>query len=153
MEALARAIAGADATIAQTDQARIIAEAQLDLTRIRSAKLKIEAHLLDATASHVLTREGETEKNDAPIEVEGDLQLALLRQPVEDRKVRTQRNFAPPAGDARFLAGRLAGRHVLFWIISHDQQCTVVLWQNKPKKIQKLDARSIPGIESLRSGS
>ena len=80
VEALARAIAGAGASIAQVNRAKIIADAQLDLTRIREAKLKMEAHLLEASVSKGAIREGDIEKDDPRGKVEGNQELALLRQ-------------------------------------------------------------------------
>lgn len=79
VEALARAIAGDGANIAGMNQARIIAEAQLDLVRIRRAKLNIEAHLLEASTSEGTMREGEIERADPSSEVEGSQELAILR--------------------------------------------------------------------------
>jgi hypothetical protein len=80
VETLARAIAGAGASTAQVNQARIIAEAQLDLARIRGAKLKVEAHLLETSVSEGAVREGEIETDDPSSELEGNQELALLRQ-------------------------------------------------------------------------
>jgi hypothetical protein len=62
VETLARAIAGAGANTAQINQARIIAEAQLDLARIRGAKARaMDAHALEMSTSEGAIREGEIE--------------------------------------------------------------------------------------------
>lgn len=87
VEALARAIAGTGASIAQINQARIIAEAQLDLARIRFAKVRVmEAHALEMSTSEGAIREGEKEKDDPSSETGGTRALStpssqeILRQ-------------------------------------------------------------------------
>jgi hypothetical protein len=78
VETLARAIAGAGANTAQVNQARIIAEAQLDLARIRAAKLKLEAHLSDTLVPPGDLPQCEIE-TDLSREIESNPGLALLR--------------------------------------------------------------------------
>jgi hypothetical protein len=79
VEALARAIAGTGASIAQINQARIIAKAHLDLARIRAAKRKMEAHLLDTLVAQVDPPQCRIE-TDLSSDVDGNPELALLRQ-------------------------------------------------------------------------
>jgi hypothetical protein len=80
VEALARVIAGAGANTAQVNQARIVAEAHLDLVRIRGAKLNIEAQSLETSTSEGAIREGKIEKADPSGDVEGNQELAVSRR-------------------------------------------------------------------------
>jgi hypothetical protein len=74
VETLARAIAGAGANTAQINQARVIAEAQLDLARIRDAKARaMDAHALETSTSEGAVREGEID-SDCPSNETGGTQ-------------------------------------------------------------------------------
>jgi hypothetical protein len=80
VETLARAIAGAGANTAQINQARIIAEAQLDLARIRGAKARaMDAHALEMSTSEGAIREGEIEEDNPSSETGGTQELATPR--------------------------------------------------------------------------
>jgi hypothetical protein len=77
VETLARAIAGAGADTAQINQARIIAEAQLDLARIRGAKARaMDAHALEMSTSEGAIREGEIERDSPSNETGGTQELS-----------------------------------------------------------------------------
>jgi hypothetical protein len=77
VEALARAIAGAGANAAQINQARVIAEAQLDLARIRGAKARaMDAHALEMSTSEGAIREGEIEEDNPLSETGGTQEIA-----------------------------------------------------------------------------
>jgi hypothetical protein len=72
VETLARTIAGAGANTAQMNQARLIAEAQLDLARIRIAKVRVmDAYALETSTSEGAIREGEMEADDPSSETGG----------------------------------------------------------------------------------
>jgi hypothetical protein len=63
VEMLARLIAGADADDAQLSQARIIAEAQIDLVRIRDAKIALMNSYIDELMSNTVLGENVVPQN------------------------------------------------------------------------------------------
>jgi hypothetical protein len=87
VETLARAIAGPGANTAQMNQAKLIAEAQLDLARIRGAKVRaMDAHALEMSTSQGTIREDEIEGENPSSEKGGSEERAtplsheILRQ-------------------------------------------------------------------------